>query len=132
MRFNARHLLLLVILLWEVGYIHGQTMTGATTSTVKLGWTAPPACTSTNPCSYIPFRLQGTCPATVIGSVGWLQLPQTGLQTGSTLDSPSGGQTYSYVVKTVQGAAQSDPSNCVSVVVPLAPSPAGGLNVAIQ
>ena len=130
MKFNARHLLLIVVLLWQAGYIHGQTVSlpGATTPTVKLGWTAPSGCISTSPCSYIPYRISGSCPTTLVGSPGWTALPQTATQVGSTVDSTvAPGTTYSYVVETVQGVAQSGPSNCVTVSVPNVPSPATGL-----
>jgi hypothetical protein len=123
--------LLLVLLLAPVLKAQTVTMTGPTTAppVVTLSWTAPSVCTLASPCGYIPFRIIGQCPSPVIGSTGWTQLPQTANQVGSTTDSSiTPGITYSYVVKTAQGATNlSGPSNCVTVIIPNVLSPATGL-----
>ena len=50
---------------------HAQTVSApaATSNQVQLSWTASVSCTTATPCTYIPYRIAGACPATVTGVV---------------------------------------------------------------
>lgn len=107
-----------------------MNLPAASGSEVDLSWTASTSCTTANPCTYIPYRLTGTCPATPItGTPGWTALPATASQVSTAIDKTvTGGTTYAYVVETQQGGKNSVPSNCAQAVVPNPPAPATGLS----
>lgn len=113
------------------------TMTGKSASQTVLTWVAPApqgtwlgCVVGQSACTFRPFSLPGTCPATIVGSTGWTTLADTSANATTATDSApitnSAGQV-SYVVKTVQSSLVSDPSNCITVTIPNAPSPATGL-----
>lgn len=109
------------------------TITGASAKGIPLSWTAPVAtsttagCSTGTPCTYVVNVIAGTCPATVVGSAGWL--PFTAISATSFTDTTeTPGATVSYVVQTFQGTNQSAPSACVSTTVPLPPGPATALS----
>ncbi len=99
------------------------TLSGSSATPVKLAWTAPLpqgtwlGCTTSAPCAYQVFALRGqTCPATVVGSAGWVYVGQTsGLALTDSVAAP--GTIVSYVAYTLQGGYQSAPSVCITVTV---------------
>ena len=114
---------------------HAQTVSApaATSNQVQLSWTASVSCTTATPCTYIPYRIAGACPATVAGSAGWTQLPATASQAVTALDpTVVSGTQYSYFIEAVltSDGANSAPSNCVTVTVPLVPAAPTGLSAA--
>jgi len=95
---------------------------------VKLTWTLPITCTTSNPCTERPYRILGVCPSPLTGTSGWTVLTDSASQATTVTDSTiTSGLQYSYVVETQQGGLNSGPSNCISVTVPNVPSPATGL-----
>ncbi len=110
--------------------VHAQTVTvpPASTYQVNLTWTAATGCTVAAPCTYTVYRLPGTVTITA-GTTGATLVGTTAAQTVAYTDSTVvSGQTYSYAVETVQGGANSAPSNTFTVAIPLAPSAPSGLS----
>lgn len=104
------------------------TPPAATSHQVTLIWTS--TCPQAMNCSFIPYRIGGTCPANLL-SPGWTQLPTTAVNTGTAIDtSVTAATQYSYFVESVamiNGTPQnSGPSNCTTVTVPNGPSLATG------
>jgi len=128
-----KKLLLAALLVFAAGTVKAQATTvaipGPKPHKVTLTWTN--TCTAALPCSITPYRIGGSCPATVAGSTGWTALPSTAVGATTTADSTVlGGQTYSYVVVAVDSTDitnVSNPSNCVTVTVPNAPADPTGL-----
>jgi hypothetical protein len=102
------------------------TLTGGTNYSVDLTWTDS-GCTSTNPCTFTIYRIDGSCPGTLVGSSGWTVVTTTASQVFSASDTTGvDGNTYSYVGKANIGSASSNPSNCATFTLPAAvPAPAG-------
>jgi hypothetical protein len=106
------------------------TLPSASSTQVNLAWQNSSGCNTSTPCEVIPYRIGGTCPATLAGTTGWTQLPTTTAQAVAVSDTTvAPGQEYSYVVEEVYvaGGANSAPSNCVTVNVPNVPNAATGL-----
>ena len=106
--------------------VHAQatvTLPAATSFSVVLTWTASVSCSAATPCTYQIYRIAGSCPATLPGTSGWTALPPTASQAVTATDSTvAAGATYSYVAETVQGTANSGPSNCITVAIPNVPA----------
>jgi hypothetical protein len=100
----------------------------ATPYSVTLTWTAPSAtsswggCTTSSPCVYAFYRCAGTSTVcATLSSTAWVEIT-------TSMTRPSGtsyqdttvtiATTYSYVIETVQGTANSAPSNMVTVTIP--------------
>ena len=128
--------------LWIVGLLiagallltapsHAQTLTlpSATSNAVQLNWTASTSCTTTTPCTYIPYRIAGTCPATLAGTTGWTALPATASQVLTATDATvTAGATYSFVVEAEQAGQNSGPSNCITLTIPNVLAPPAALS----
>lgn len=109
---------------------HGQ-VPPASTHVVDVTWTAPTAtagwtgCTTTAPCVYAVYRCTDTaanCAST--SSTSWKEITTPASRPSSTsfTDSNAAGLTAYYNVETVQGSANSAPSNTVGpLTVPAAP-----------
>lgn len=115
-----------------IGQGSGSTVTlpGASSFVVDLSWTASTSCSSTDTCTYAPYRMAASsCPTTLTGTTGWTALTATAAQATTDVDSSVvAGTTYIYVVEAVQGTANSGPSNCIVVAVPNAPAAPTGLS----
>ena len=136
MRLNAKHLLLIVIFLWMAGILHAQGTTvalpPATQHVANVSWTAPSACNSTTPCTFVVYRNTGTCPATLVGSTGWTLIATTAAQVGSYVDSSvTAGTTYAYAIYSQQGTTLSPPA-CGSGAIPNGLAPVTNVTVSGQ
>ena len=117
------------ILLAAVGHAQTLTLPSASSNAVVLTWTASTSCTTTTPCTYIPYRIAGTCPATLAGTTGWTALPATASQVLTATDaSVTAGATYSFVVEAVQAGQNSGPSNCITLTIPNVLAPPAALS----
>lgn len=119
-----RFLALMFVGLMLAGPLHAQT-----TYSVALSWTGPAGCTLAAPCTYIPYRLAGVCPATLsVTTQPWVALPPTAAQVTTASDAAvTYGATYCYFLETQQAGASSGPSATVQVVIPGGVSPPTGL-----
>ena len=109
---------------------HAQTVTvpPASSYQVALSWQAPSTCTATNTCMYAVYRMPGTVTITA-GTTGATLLGTTAAQVVTYTDTTvATGNTYSYAVETVQGGANSAPSNTFTIAIPLAPAAPTGLS----
>jgi hypothetical protein len=110
--------------------ISAQTVTvpNGTTYQVNLTWTGPSGCTATAPCTYAVYRVPGTVTITA-GTTGATLVTTTAAQTTAASDTTvASGNTYSYAVETIQGGANSVPSNTFTISIPLAPAAPAGLS----
>jgi len=107
----------------------------ATTYTVNLTWQAPVAtsawagCTTASPCVYSVYRCTGNATACgTLSSTSWAEITTSSTRPSGTSYTDASvlpGSSYTYLVETVQGSANSGPSNTVTLnipPVPLAPS----------
>jgi len=112
---------------------HGQSVTvpPASSYQVALSWTAPASCTAATPCTYNVYRVAGTVTIGA-GTTGATLVGTTAAQVVTYTDATvAAGNTYSYAVETVQGGANSAPSNTFTISIPLTPSAPAGLNGSI-
>lgn len=107
----------------------------ASTSTVNLSWTAPAAsggwagCTTAAPCTYAIYRATfataSACPASTNTAYTEVTNPAA-RPSGTTFTDATASGTVCYIGETVQGAANSGPSNTAGPAtvagVPLAPT----------
>jgi hypothetical protein len=99
------------------------TVPGPPATQVVLTWTNPAVCTSSTPCTFIPYRVNGTATISV-GTTGATALSTTTNNASTANDtSVTPGSTYSYAVETVQGGINSVPSNTITLTIPSAPPP---------
>ena len=95
-----------------------------TSHVVNLSWNAPTAsstwtgCTAANPCTYAVYRCSSTCSDTT--KPAWTEVTNPNARpSGLTfVDPTASGLTVNYIVETVQGGANSAPSNTTTVTVP--------------
>lgn len=113
----------------------------ATSYAVNLTWTAPVAggswggCTAAAPCTYAVYRaaaVAGSCPA--FANVAWQEITTASTRPGATAyqDPNAAGINACYAVETVQGSANSGPSNIFQIAVPSAPGQPSGVTGAQQ
>ena len=110
---------------------HAQTLTlpSASSNAVVLNWTASTSCTATTPCTYIPYRIVGSCPTTLAGTTGWTALASTASQVLTATDTTvTPGTIYSFVVEAVQSGQNSGPSNCITLTIPNVLAPPAALS----
>lgn len=118
----------MLILAAGTGGAQTVTVPGATQYQVNLTWTAPTGCTSTTPCTYNVYRVPGTVTIGA-GTAGATLVGTTASQTVAYSDTTvATGTTYSYAVETIQGGANSVPSNTFTVAIPLVPGAPAGLS----
>lgn len=93
----------------------------ATAYKAQVSYTS--TCSPASSCAFILYRASGACP-----SQGWQQVGPMSAAGATTLSDTSiaYGNTYSYEVEAVDGAAHSGPSACVTVTVPGNPPAAPG------
>jgi len=143
-----------VCLLLGAAFSHAQsgvtlTSPGAPSYENNLTWSAPVSngsaglvgCDTVNVCNYSIFRLTAaSCPATLVGSSGWVKVGTTANSVLAYSDTTVAPLTeYSYVVEAnlVSDSISSGPSNCITIttgalpLVPAAPvqSPATTLSI---
>ena len=128
---NRKIFSLILVLAAAVG-CHGQ-VPPASVHSVTLTWNAPVAgstwsgCTTTAPCVYAVYRCAGTatsCPAPPTSSTSWAEITTpTTRPSGTTFvdTAVTGGDSYTYVVETVQASTSSVPSNTTTANVPQTP-----------
>ena len=117
--------ILQVFALASVGLVQAQTVTvpvGSPSASVYLTWNVPTSCVSATPCNFAVYRVPGTV-TIASGTAGATLITTTASQAVAATDSTVvSGQTYSYVVETVQGGMNSVPSNTVTLPIPLVPN----------
>lgn len=99
------------------------SLPAATAYEVKL--TYVDQCSPATSCSFIAYRMDGSCPASPGSQASWLPLPATAAgQTVIFDDNVSYGSSYCYAVEAEEAGANSGPSNLVGVTIPGNPPPA--------
>lgn len=126
---KANCLAFLVLALLAAG-CHAQVPPASAGYNVNLTWTAPAAsgtwtgCTTATPCVYAVYRCAGTAAACAnFSGSGWAEIttPATRPSGLAYTDITATGLDVNYTVETVQGGANSGPSNTYNVAVPGVP-----------